>query len=319
MPHRRKVASLEELRAMFERASCAGVSRIRCNPSKRQIIWQVETTAIDIPKEFGEYHVRTFPRGPRELWTRNRSAAQRISALDRLAGGNPWPFPHDYRRCGYCGLRMIGLQAQIRQFHEAWAWMNGIAVSPCGCDCTASPTANKPNPLGQSAVTRFSDALGGCRAGSHGGKETTEQYERLDIRLLRRAGWHKAGSRFNVGGMQAHNEGSSLVLAWGDRSYCAIRLLRTGCNFGGVRMWLQCPQSDCGRRVGVLYRKGDFLACRQCLRLRYCSQREESGVRSLRRARALQAAGGNLWKCGHIRAQALPDAQQDLPAPPPAS
>jgi hypothetical protein len=167
-----------------------------------------------------------------------------------------------------------------------------ISVIRCGSDCTSSPTAEKPKSSGKSPLSRFSAALRGCRAGSHGGNDTTEQYERLDIRVLRRAGWHKAGSRFRVGSIRGHNKGNWLVLAWGDRSCCAIRLLRTGCNFGGVRLWLQCPQSDCGRRVGVLYRKGDILACRQCLGLRYFSQRDDSGVRMLRRARALRARLG---------------------------
>lgn len=57
--------------------------------------------------------------------------------------------------------------------------------------------------------------------------------------------------------------------------YC-VKLETTGCNFGGVRFWFQCPnyldRLYCGRRVGVLYMTGNTLACRKCLNLTYPSQ-----------------------------------------------
>ena len=70
------VLSPEECLALLRR--CFGTSRTRPpNPTRRQLIWQVNTTAIDIPREFRKYHVRGFPREPREIWTRNRMAVRK--------------------------------------------------------------------------------------------------------------------------------------------------------------------------------------------------------------------------------------------------
>ena len=55
-----------------------------------------------------------------------------------------------------------------------------------------------------------------------------------------------------------------------------IPLITTGCNFGGVRYWFKCTLSRngvyCGRRVGVLFKDGDWFGCRHCYRLAYPSQ-----------------------------------------------
>jgi hypothetical protein len=57
-----------------------------------------------------------------------------------------------------------------------------------------------------------------------------------------------------------------------------VPIVETLCHFGGVRYWFECPLSknnqQCGRRVGVLYKKGDLFGCRQCHKLTYISQRE---------------------------------------------
>ncbi len=56
-----------------------------------------------------------------------------------------------------------------------------------------------------------------------------------------------------------------------------IPLTTTPCRFGGVRYWYICPMSRsgvyCGRRVGVLYKVGDFFACRHCNDLTYESRK----------------------------------------------
>jgi hypothetical protein len=58
-------------------------------------------------------------------------------------------------------------------------------------------------------------------------------------------------------------------------------LTTTPCNFGGVRYWFICPLSVngryCGRRVGVLYKAGDYFGCRHCYNLTY-SSRLKSGI-----------------------------------------
>lgn len=55
-----------------------------------------------------------------------------------------------------------------------------------------------------------------------------------------------------------------------------IPLTTTPCYFGGKRFWFTCPWYAngiyCGRRVGVLYKDGDYFACRHCYRLTYNSR-----------------------------------------------
>ncbi len=57
-----------------------------------------------------------------------------------------------------------------------------------------------------------------------------------------------------------------------------IRLATTACNFGGERWWFICPLTSggiyCGRRVGKLYKDGDFFGCRHCHDLTYSSRNE---------------------------------------------
>jgi len=51
----------------------------------------------------------------------------------------------------------------------------------------------------------------------------------------------------------------------------------TPCNFGGVRYWFKCSLYKrgvyCGRRVGVLYKDGDWFGCRHCYELTYESRK----------------------------------------------
>ncbi len=56
-----------------------------------------------------------------------------------------------------------------------------------------------------------------------------------------------------------------------------VPLVETTCHFGGTRYWFQCSLfksgKHCGRRVGVLYKGGDWFGCRHCYELAYSSQR----------------------------------------------
>lgn len=56
-----------------------------------------------------------------------------------------------------------------------------------------------------------------------------------------------------------------------------VFLVETACHFGGTRYWFQCSLfksgKHCGRRVGVLYKGGDWFGCRHCYELAYSSQR----------------------------------------------
>ncbi|CAN5693918.1 hypothetical protein BH11PAT2_BH11PAT2_04830 [soil metagenome] len=57
--------------------------------------------------------------------------------------------------------------------------------------------------------------------------------------------------------------------------YC-IAFTSTPCNYGGKRYWFICPLAKngvvCNKRVGVLYRYGQYFACRHCCNLAYESQ-----------------------------------------------
>lgn len=63
-----------------------------------------------------------------------------------------------------------------------------------------------------------------------------------------------------------------------------VPLTTTSCNYGGKRYWFRCPFSRdgayCGRRVGVLYKSGDYFACRHCYDLTYDSRNENRRYRS---------------------------------------
>lgn len=52
-----------------------------------------------------------------------------------------------------------------------------------------------------------------------------------------------------------------------------IPLTYTPCRFGGKRWWFICPWYKngvyCGKRVGKLYKDGDYFACRHCYNLTY--------------------------------------------------
>ena len=55
-----------------------------------------------------------------------------------------------------------------------------------------------------------------------------------------------------------------------------VLLTTTPCHYGGERYWFICPLTTngkyCGRRVGVLYKAGDYFGCRNCYKLTYKSR-----------------------------------------------
>ena len=57
-----------------------------------------------------------------------------------------------------------------------------------------------------------------------------------------------------------------------------IPLTTTPCYYGGKRYWFICPWYKngvyCGKRVGTLYKDGDYFACRHCYDLTYASRKE---------------------------------------------
>ena len=63
-----------------------------------------------------------------------------------------------------------------------------------------------------------------------------------------------------------------------------FNLIKTLCNFGGVRWFFQCGLykngAYCGRRVGILYSTGDYFGCRHCANLSYDSCNQDKRYRS---------------------------------------
>lgn len=56
-----------------------------------------------------------------------------------------------------------------------------------------------------------------------------------------------------------------------------VPIVETPCHLGGIRYWFKCPLYKngqyCGRRVGVLYKDGDWFGCRHCYDLTYASRK----------------------------------------------
>jgi hypothetical protein len=164
--------------------------------------------------------------------------------------------------------------------------------------------------------------MGGMGSGRRyqGGKSTTSDYRRIDIRQLQRGGhlvpgysltWRWSRKDKTLATIQIMVEADRLILKynqrvnggeWEAKEY-PVYLEWTGCNQGGKRAWFLCPANGCGRRVAILY-SGQVFACRHCLKLAYESQRENAEDQMTRRANKIRArlkweAGilnGNGWK-----------------------
>jgi hypothetical protein len=271
------------------------------NPTRRsERIWCVRTYATDIPWRLRRLGVPGFARSARELWTKNRKVAEHIAHADELAGGRYDAFPFPARRCARCGRWILGFATQFQKEIELMAWLHGDAsIPPCSKACMQ----NLPSDFG------LSGAGGGrkqhsrqvrlglhSRPGCRGGKILTDEREQLDIRWLRRMGYLDPGAEFSlrwkrssgeIGKIEAHFTPSAMTVRWsapeGLHGEQEIAIERTSCNYGGERHWFRCPAGACGRRVAVLYRGADGLACRHCCGLAYRTQREGRTVRLLGR------------------------------------
>ena len=112
---------------------------------------------------------------------------------------------------------------------------------------------------------------------------------RLDVRQMAREGVLVPGAT-SAWGWWADKEHTQQVASGTIRAYVSdfvfeyaddegnnysqgIILLRTPCNYGGSRVWMQCPR--CGKRVAILYwgNGARYLRCRTCYDLAYHSQR----------------------------------------------
>ena len=159
--------------------------------------------------------------------------------------------------------------------------------------------------------------MGGYGSGRQGGKKTTSDCRRLDVRQFQRAGLLTPGHSFGwqwkrngneVASIQVRTEAGQVILDyshkagggdWQAMEY-PVRLEWTACTLGGRRAWFLCPANGCGRRVAMLYLGGaGMLACRHCYRLAYACQRESPDNRAMRRAGDIRAGLG--WRAGLAR------------------
>lgn len=104
--------------------------------------------------------------------------------------------------------------------------------------------------------------------------------------------WGDNGSRGRI---------SAEVSIWGEEKYARftytqtesngekkdfdykVPIIETPCHFGGTRFWFQCSLYKagkyCGKRVGVLYKDGDWFGCRHCYELTYSSRNTNKNYR----------------------------------------
>lgn len=155
--------------------------------------------------------------------------------------------------------------------------------------------------------------MGGFGSGRQGGKLTTSNTWRLDVRRLHRSGllvpgkafnweWSENGERAAYIGIYVNERHITLKYRirkcgdeWENKEY-PVTLEWTACHFGGQRPWFLCP--CCGRRAAVLFGR-EIYACRRCHNLAYPCQREDKHGRLLSRAQKIQRRlswdGPNGW------------------------
>jgi hypothetical protein len=136
------------------------------------------------------------------------------------------------------------------------------------------------------------------------GKNTTDDYQALDVRELQRDGLLLPGRTLSaqwtcngkaIAFINVEVESDHVVLkynykrldgTWQPITYI-VNINWTPCNYGGQRPWFICPMGGCGQRVAILYGSSIF-ACRHCHQLAYQTQRETVDNRALRRAQNIR-------------------------------
>jgi hypothetical protein len=136
-------------------------------------------------------------------------------------------------------------------------------------------------------------------------KKTTESQHRIDIRVLKKWG-HLRNDAVVFGSLEwtQNGEKSGSINYWVDSEGMTLNYRnrhrggrwesveqrvsfdRTPCNYGGYRLWFNCPL--CSRRVAVLYGAGKYFYCRHCYGLTYSSQQEGRPDRLMRKARKIR-------------------------------
>lgn len=152
------------------------------------------------------------------------------------------------------------------------------------------------------------------RSGRHNGvkKRRVESCLALDVNELRRVGALTQGTCGTFSWDCDHGalslafraEADALVLVYRTEHIAAsevieqrITLAYSPAQFGGTRVHLLCPGSECGCRVSKLYFARGVLGCRDCHGLAYSCQAEDKDRRARRRADKRRARLGSLpWR-----------------------
>ena len=121
---------------------------------------------------------------------------------------------------------------------------------------------------------------GGSRrgAGRPAHKLKAENASALDVRYLSKNGyldegnwkrlyWRQYGELRLEGLVKAMDDHISIDIG---RTQHMICLTQTPCHLGGHRQWFLCTR--CGKRMGVLYFRRGYFACRHCQNISYQSQ-----------------------------------------------
>ena len=118
-------------------------------------------------------------------------------------------------------------------------------------------------------------------------RATTEEFNKIDIRYMRKAGLLGPNYTGTLSwSCRGEPSGSINYLCYQGRlelSYSyregtdewqqitqLIPLDRTPCNYGGERLWFLCP--NCKKRVAILYSASKLFLCRHCYQIPYSSQ-----------------------------------------------
>ncbi len=136
---------------------------------------------------------------------------------------------------------------------------------------------------------------------SYSNKSEADYLKKIETHFLKKHGYFqgwRSGTLSWTNGYTGNKSSVGIeVSTWDDENYLRIHytqtdngtgekkefdykipLTTTPCRFGGKRYWFVCPWykngAYCGRRVGVLYKDGDYFACRHCYELTYSSKKE---------------------------------------------
>jgi hypothetical protein len=153
-------------------------------------------------------------------------------------------------------------------------------------------------------MEKIMGGLGSGRPAGFSSHATTEGYRALDVRYLKRERLLEPGASAWISWRRGQQiirtikvegrDGEAILHyrarrpggEWLDVRY-PVKLLTTPAPLGGERVWFECPNSKCGRRVALLY-AGDVFLCRHCRDLTYQSQREPTWGRLLRQAHRIR-------------------------------